>query len=159
MLGRKAPDEGMSMVSRRGVLGGVAALAAVALSGCGGERRKLAEAAQAAAVEIDGVSGAELESEDGANFERALRGTLTLETEDHAAGLAVFDEAMRAIVTVVHDELGEPEAESLRVGWITAVLANGGEITAMELEPDMQAATPRLDRITAGSFYAKYGLG
>ena len=80
MLGRKAPDEGMSMVSRRGVLGGVAALAAVALSGCGGERRKLAEAAQAAAAEIDGVSGAELESEDGANFERALRGTLTLET-------------------------------------------------------------------------------
>lgn len=149
----------MGTVSRRGVLGGAAALAAAALSGCGRDRRRLAASAQQAAAEVEGVAGAELDSEDGANFERFLRGTISLETSDHEAGLAIFDEAMRAIVTVVHDELGEPEAESLRVGGITAVLESGGEITAMELDPDMQAANPRLDRITAGSFYAKYGLG
>ena len=64
----------------------------------------------------------ELELNDGATFERLLGGTVSLGTEDRDDGLAIFDESMRAVVTVVHDELGDAEARSLRVGWITGVL-------------------------------------
>lgn len=146
------------MMSRRGLLGGVAALATAALGGCGIGREKLVTAARDAALEVEGISGAELEMADGANFERLLHGTVSLTAEDHATGLEVFDGAMRAIVAVIHEELDDAEARSLRVGGITGVLTGGEEITPMELDPDLQAANPRLDRITAGSFYEKYGL-
>jgi len=158
MLGAELSDEGMSMVSRRGLLGGALAAAAAVLSGCGRGRAQLVEATEEAASSVEGVSDAALEMADGANFERLLRGTVSLEVEDRAGGIAVFDEAMRGIITVVHEELDEAEAKSLRVGWITGVLPGGEEITPMELGPDLPAANPRRDRITAESFYGKYGL-
>jgi hypothetical protein len=159
MLGREPSDEGMSMVGRRGLLGGAAGMAAALLGGCSGGRKHLVTAAEEAAAGVPGVSGAELEMADGATFERLLRGTVTLEAEDRATGLTVFDEAMRGIITVIHEELDEAEATSLRVGWISGVLAGGEEITPMDLDPDVPAATPRRDRITAESFYATYGIG
>ena len=159
MLGREASDEGMTMVSRRGLLGGAAALAALALGGCGIRSGRLVEAIEEAANEVEGVSATTLELDTGASFGRHLHGTVSLGTGELEEGLAIFDEAMRAIVTVVHSELDEPEATGLRVGGITGVLSDGQELTPMELEPDLQAANPRLDRITAGSFYGRYGLG
>lgn len=146
------------MVGRRGLLGGAVAAAAAMLSGCGTGRKQLVAAAEEAAESVEGVSGVELETDDGANFEQLLRGTVSLEAEDRSAGLTVFDEAMRGIVTLIHQELSEADAKSLRVGWITGVLAGGEEVTPMELGPDMPAANPRRDRITAESFYSKYGL-
>lgn len=147
------------MVSRRGLLGGAAALGTALLGGCGIGREKLVEAVDEAVTGVAGVSAVELEMNGGANFERQLSGTISLEAEDRAAGLAIFDEAMRAVVTVVHEELRDAEARSLRVGWITGVLAGGEELTPFELDPEVQAANPRRDRITAETFYAKYGLG
>lgn len=65
---------------------------------------------------------------------------------------------MRAVITVVHDEFADAEARSLRVGWITGVLDGGEELTPSDLAPDIQAENPHRDRITAESFYARYGL-
>lgn len=161
MLDQELSNEGMIMVSRRGLFSGAAAAAAGAaalLSGCGNGREKLVASVEEAAAGVEGVSGVELEMADGATFERLLRGTVSLEAEDRATGLTVFDEAMRGIITVIHEELDEAEATSLRVGWISGALAGGEEITPMELDPDMPAVNPRRDRITAESFYAKYGL-
>lgn len=146
------------MVSRRGLLAGAAAVATAVLGGCGTGRRKLVDAAEEAAAAVEGVSAVELEMTDGANFERLLRGTVSLEEEDRTAGLVVFDEAMRGIITAVHDTFDEPEARSLRVGYITGVLAGGEELTAMDLGPSIAAENPRPDRITAEAFYSRYGL-
>lgn len=146
------------MVSRRGLLGGALAGAAAMLSGCGRGRAQLVETIEEATASAPGVTEVALEMDGGANFETLLRGTVSLEGEDRAGGIAVFDEAMRAIITVVHEELDKPEAESLRVGWITGVLASGEEITPMDLGPEILAANPRRDRITARAFYSKYGL-
>ncbi|MGO1284373.1 MAG: hypothetical protein ACTHWF_13670 [Brachybacterium sp.] len=146
------------MVNRRGLLGGVAAAAATLLSGCGIGRGDVLAAAEEAAAGVEGVSGAELELADGANFERLLHGTVTLDAEDRASGLAIFDEVMREVVTVIHAELDDPEARSLRVGGITAVLGDGDDLTPLDLEPDVPGENPRRDRVTAESFYEKYGL-
>ncbi|WP_157773501.1 hypothetical protein [Brachybacterium vulturis] len=146
------------MVSRRGLLGGAAAVATAVLSGCGVGRKRLVAATEEAAAGVEGVSDVALERSDGANFERLLHGTVSLETADRTTGLAVFDEAMRAIVTVVHAELDDQEARSLRVGGVAGVLDGGEVLTPMDLDPDMSIPNPRLDRVTAGSFYEKYGL-
>lgn len=133
-------------------------MATAVLSGCGVERRRLVAATEEAATGVEGVTDVALEMRDGANFERLLHGTVSLAATDRATGLAGFDEAMRAIVTVIHSELEDQEARSLRVGGITGVLDGGEELTPMELDPDMSIPNPRLDRVTAGSFYEKYGL-
>jgi len=158
MLGPEPKDEGMSMVSRRGLVGGAAALATALLGGCGFGRDALVANLEEAVSEVEGVTEATLELKDGANFERLLAGTVSLGTQDREDALAIFDDAMRAVVTVVHDELGDAEARSVRVGGITGVMDGGEELTPFDLDPDVQAANPRRDRITAESFYAKYGL-
>lgn len=146
------------MVSRRGLLGGAAAAAATLLSGCGIGRSDLLTATEEAAAGVEGVSGAELELADGATFERLLLGTVTLDAEDRASGLTIFDEVMREVVTAIHAELEEAEARSLRVGGITAILGDGDELTPLDLDPDLPGENPRRDRVTAESFYEKYGL-
>lgn len=146
------------MVSRRGLLGGAAAAAAALLSGCGIGRRNLLAATEEAAAGVEGVTGVELELADGANFERLLHGTVSLEAEDRDSGLVLFDQVMREVVTVIHAELDDPEARSLRVGGITAMLGDGDELTPLDLDPDMPGENPRRDRVTAESFYGKYGL-
>lgn len=141
------------------MLGGAAAVGTVVLGGCSLLRKDISGPAAAAAAAVDGVASVQLERALGATFERILRGTIDLETSDRVTGLAVFDDAMRAIITVIHDELDEETATRMRVGGVTAVLQGGAELTPMDLGPDMVTANPRHDRITAGSFYRKYGLG
>ncbi|WP_193104156.1 hypothetical protein [Brachybacterium sp. FME24] len=145
-------------MNRRGLLGGVAALATVALSSCGNGLNDLAENAAEAANGVDGIASAQLELSRGANFERLLHGTLSLDAADRGAGLTVYDEAMRQIVTVIHDEVDAETATGLRVGGVAAALAGGDEMTPLDLDPDMPTSDPRLDRVTAGAFYGKYGL-
>jgi hypothetical protein len=161
MLGCESRDEGMSMVSRRGVLGGVAAAAAMVLSGCGRLMRgkDVSTEAEEAAAAVDGVVSVELEQKAGANFERLLTGTVSLETEDREAGIEVYDEAMRAVITVIHDELDDAEARTLRVGGVSAVLADGTELDVFVLDPATKGEDPRIDQITARSLYSRYGLG
>lgn len=147
----------MSTVSRRGVLGGVAALAMALLSRCGRGGDALVARIEEAVSDVEGVVDVDLELNDGANFERLLGGTISLGTAERDAGLSLFDESMRAVITVVHDGLADAEARSLRVGWITGVLDGGEELTPSDLDPDIQAENPRRDRITVESFDARYG--
>lgn len=70
----------------------------------------------------------------------------------------MYDEAMRATVTVIHDQLDAPTASGLKVGGVSAVLDGGAELTPLDLDPDMPTPDPRLDRVTAESFYEKYGV-
>jgi len=123
------------------------------------ELRGAAHQVAGRATAVDGVSSAELTIADGATFERLLSGTVSLAAGDRAGGLETFDEAMRGIVTTLHAELEDAEARSLRVGGITGILDGGEELTPLDLDPDVVAATPRLDRVTAESFYGRYGLG
>lgn len=158
MLGPEPRDEGMSMVSRRGALGAAAA-AALALSGCGLRGRDVSAEAQEAAAAVDGVTAAALEQTTGSRFQRLLRGRIEIAESGHEAGLAVYDDAMRAVVTVLHDRLDDETARRMHVGGITGVLADGAELDALELDPDMPVEDPRLDRVSADTFYARYGLG
>jgi len=82
MLGCESRDEGMSMVSRRGVLCGVAAAAAMVLSGCGRLMRgkDVSTEAEEAAAAVDGAASVELEQKAGANFERLLTDRITAES-------------------------------------------------------------------------------
>lgn len=146
------------MVSRRGALGGIAAAAAMMLSGCSLTGKDVSAEAQEAAAAVDGVTSAALEQSAGANFERLLHGHLELAAEGRAAGIAVYDEAMRAIVTVIHDRLDDSEARTLRVGGVVAMCADGTELDAFDLDPDMPGEDPRLDQVHAGAFYGRYGL-
>lgn len=147
------------MMSRRGVVGAGAAVAAMLLSSCGIGRKDLGELTTAAASEVEGISSVELEAAGGANFERILRGTITLAAPDRSSALGAFDEAMRQIVTVIHGQ-GDAETDrTVRVGGVVGLLPDGGELDALDLDPDMPTADPRLDRVTAGSFYEKYELG
>ena len=151
-------DEGMSMVSRRGALGGIAAAAAIMLSGCGLGGKDVSRRAQEAAEAVDGVTSATLEQKRGANFETLLHGLVEISASSRDAGFLVYDEAMRAIVTVIHDRLDDFEARSLRVGGILAQLADGTELDAFMLDPEMLGEDPRLDEVNAGAFYTRYGL-
>lgn len=145
------------MVSRRSALSGGATAMALLLSGCGAGRKVAARAADAAA-DVPGVASASLEQSQGANFEKLLHGQVVLDASDRATGMAVFDEAMRAIITVIHKELDAPTASGMRVGGIMGLLADGQELTALALGPDMPVEEPRLDRVTAGAFFEKYGV-
>ena len=159
MLGAEQTDEGTGMLSRRGALGGIAAAAETVLGGCGLRGEDVSAEAQEAAAAVGGVTSAALEQEVGSRFQRLLRGRIEIAESGREAGLAVYDEAMRAVVTVVHDRLDAETARRMQVGGITGVLADGTELDALELDPDMPVEDPRLDRVSAGAFYARYGLG
>lgn len=158
MLGIEWIDEGMSMVSRRGALGGAAAAAAMMLSGCGLSGKDVSAEAQEAAAAVDGVTSAVLEQKLGSRFQSLLRGRLEIAESRREAGLAVYDEAMRAVVTVIHDRLDDETARRMQVGGIIGVLAEGVELDALDLDPEMPVEDPRLDRVSAGAFYGRYGL-
>ena len=147
------------MLSRRGALGGLAAAATMVLSACGVGSKDVSAEAQEAAAAVDGVTSAALEQEVGSRFQRLLRGRIEIAESGREAGLAVYDEAMRAVVTVVHDRLDAETAQRMQVGGITGMLADGTELDALDLDPDMPVEDPRLDRVSAGAFYARYGLG
>lgn len=147
------------MVSRRGALGGIAAAAAMMLSGCSPAGKDVSADAQEAAAAVDGVTSATLEQGLGSRFERYLRGRIEIAESGREAGLAVYDEAMRAIVTVIHDGLDDETARRMQVGGIRGVLTEGTELDALDLDPDMPVEDPRLDRVSADTFYARYGLG
>ena len=141
--------------SRRSIGRVVLAVAAAALSGCGIGPADLASQIARRVRDVDGVSEVDLRSGRGADFGSYVAGTLTLDADDHAAGLETFDRALREAVMVLHEE----GADDTVIGGITGVLHGGEEITPLELNPTFPTSDHRLDNIIASSLYERYGLG
>lgn len=141
-------------MSRRGILGGVGALAAAALTGCSVLRKDRAELITEAVLEIPGVTGASLRTGTNNRFLQYVAGDVEIDADSRSAGLATYDEAIRAAVTILHDR----EEDTTVIGGITGRMADGIELTPLELDPDFPSDSQRLDGITARILYSRYGL-
>lgn len=146
------------MVSRRGALGSLTGAVTLVLSGCLVAGKDVSDEAAEAAAAVEGVESAELERIVNNSFSKALRGTVVLETSEREVGVRVFDDAMRAIVSVIADQLDGDAASAMKVGGIVARLSGGEELDVLELDPDMPTENPRVDRVSAGAFFEKYGI-
>lgn len=142
------------MLSRRGILGGVGALVAAALTGCSVLRKDRAELITEEVSSIDGVSGAKLKTGRDNRFHAYVVGTVDIDAASSAAGFRVYDEVMRTAVTVLH-ERDEPE---VKVGGLNGRLPDGTEITAVELDPEMPTEDFPLELDSAESLFPRYGL-
>lgn len=140
------------MMSRRTLAGAAAAGVGLLLSACG--RRSIDAEVTSAIESVEGVGGTKLESGRTSRFGDAIRGTLSITTGDETAGTEIFDQAMRAAVTTLHDR-GQHE---IIVGGITGVLENGNELTPLALDPEFPTDDHRLEYVTASSLYHRYGL-
>ncbi|ATG55409.1 hypothetical protein CFK41_11995 [Brachybacterium ginsengisoli] len=147
------------MVSRRGALGSLTGAVTLVLSGCLVGGKDVSDEAAEAAAAVEGVESAELERFVNNSFSTALRGTVELGTTEREVGVHVFDDAMRAIISVIADELDGDAASGLKVGGIVARLGDGQQLDVLELDPDMPTENPRADRVSAGAFFEKYGIG
>lgn len=155
MLALVAIGQGESTVmSRRGILGGVGALAAAALTGCSVLRKDRAELITEEVSSIDGVSGAKLRTGRDNRFHTYVVGTVDIDSASSAEGFRVYDEVMRAAVTVLH-ERDEPE---VKVGGLNGRLPDGTEITAVGLDPEMPTEDFPLELVSAESLFPRYGL-
>lgn len=141
-------------MSRRGALGSVGALAAAAMTGCSALRKDRAELITQAVLELPGVASATLRTGTNSRFLPYVAGVVEIDADSHAAGLEVYDEVIRAAVTILHGR-GE---DTTVIGGITGRIPDGTELTAMELDPDFPSDTRRLDGITARILYSRYGL-
>lgn len=142
------------MLSRRGILGGVGALVAAAITGCSALRKDRAELITEEVSSIDGVSGAKLKTGRDNRFHTYVVGTVDIDAASSAAGFRVYDEVMRTAVTVLH-ERDEPE---VKVGGLNGRLPDGTEITAVELDPEMPTEDFPLELVSAESLFPRYGL-
>lgn len=141
-------------MSRRGILGGVGALAAAALTGCSVLRKDRAELITEAVLEIPGVTGASLRTGTNNRFLQYVAGDVAIDATSASTGLGIYDDVMRTAVTILH-ERDEPDT---RVGGITGRLPDGTELTALELHPEFPTEDHRLDYVGASSLYSRYGL-
>lgn len=139
---------------RRGVLATLGAGAAVLLGGCMPWRRSLEAAIRAAVEEVPGVTGSALRYTTGAEFSRLVAGTIRLAPTTEGEALDVYDLAMRAVVTVLHDR-DEPD---IVIGGVTGEAADGTTFDPLRLDPEFPTSQHRLDYVSARSLYARYGL-
>lgn len=138
-------------MSRRGILGGAAALAAATLAACGSSN-DVQDACIAAAEQVDGVKSCDLGFVSGATFEKAMRGAITTDADSRSAAVDVFGRAMEAIAGTAVTE-GDAESERNRVvGAVTALTAEGEELTVWDLRPDLQSSKGRLDAVLVSDF-------
>lgn len=147
-------DRGGTVMTRRGVFGAVGALAAAALTGCGGGGggKALQAALNEAAGSVDGVDSTNLELVSGANFEKALRGSISTSAGSRTQAVDVFGQAMSAIATAAVEQ-GDAEVERNRVvGAVTALTSDGEELSIWDLRPDLQSSKGRLDAVTIADF-------
>ncbi|MCS6712305.1 hypothetical protein JSY14_09845 [Brachybacterium sp. EF45031] len=141
------------MVARRTLMGAALAGAGLVLASCG-RGPALGPAVGEAMEDVEGVSGADLESGRDNRFRMSVTGTVSLDATDETTGLAIYDEAMRAAVTLLHDR-GE---DDVVVGGITGVLSEVTELDALALDPEFPSEDHRLMYVTASSLYGRYGL-
>ena len=107
-------------------------------------------------LEVEGVDGCELDSSISGTFQRLLHGRIDLGSDDREVAFEIYDEAMRAVVTTLHD--GDGDDGNITVGGIMGFLAGVEEFTARDLEPDMAVEDYRLEQVGASALYARYGL-
>lgn len=146
------------MLSRRAAVIGLATGAAVALSGCRVGAADITMAVGEAARAVPGVSSAGFSQALSITFRTELNGSISLATEDRAAGVGIFDEAMRAVITSIHSELPDESGKALLIGGITGgIERRANPLTLLDLLPE-QSGTTDVSGVTAGSLYARYGI-
>lgn len=138
---------------RRTAISALLASAGLLLSACGREQ-DLGDAVARSVQGVHGVADVDLAFRVNSRFGRSLTGSVLIEAEDVRTGTAIYDEAMRAVVTLLH-ERGE---DDVIVGGIRGVLRNGSELDALVLDPELPTAEHRLMYVTASSLYPRYGL-
>lgn len=141
-------------IGRRAVLLGAGTAVASLLAGCSGSRRT--RRVTEAVLEVEGVDGCELDSSISGTFQRLLHGRIDLGSDDRDVAFEIYDEAMRAVVTTLHD--GDGDDGNITVGGIMGFIGGAEEFTVRGLDPDMPVEDYRLDRVTASTLYARYGL-
>lgn len=129
-------------------------LAVGPLTGCGGSGR--VRRVTTAVLEVEGVAGCEIESGMNGTFRRLLHGRIDLGPEERRDAFTIYDDAMRAVVTTLHE--GDETEGNISVGGIMGFLAGVEEFTARDLEPDMAVEDYRLEQVGASALYARYGL-
>lgn len=154
-------------MSRRGILGGTLALGAAALSGCSLLRGDLGKKCAEAAEGVDGVTDARLTAAADGGFSRYLSGTVRIDAEGEQL-LHVFDEALRAIITTIHDFNRDEQPGDRRVDGVTGVGTGGDEVRIADLigeQPEAEGSVwPTSDGekkkrpVTASTLYGRYGL-
>lgn len=124
------------------------------LAGCGGSGR--VRRVTTAVLEIEGVAGCEIESGTNGTFRRLLHGRIDLAAGERGDVFTIYDEAMRAVVTTLHE--GEEAEGNISVGGIMGYVAGAEEFTVRDLDPDMHDEDYRLEQVAASTLYARYGL-
>lgn len=140
-------------MSRRGALGGLAALSAAALSACGRGRDDLGARLEDAVGGVDGVTSSALEEVSRDLGAGGVAGTIESDAADAAAVLPVFDAAMEQLVRVLVDERAEPGR--YLVDTVSARAADGSVVPAHALVEGFAST----DELRAETFIEKYGLG
>lgn len=146
------------VLPRRVVLGALVGAAMLGASGCGFDDRRLVRACEEAVAAVDVVRAVEFEARTGAEFKQSLVGVIELDAAGRSEVIAAYDRAMRAFVTVIHDEYDDLAGDRV-MGAVVGRGTDGAEIdprVLLTLKPGEQM--PRLDAIAASSFYARYGL-
>lgn len=139
---------------RRGVLATLGAGATMLLGACIPGRRNPAAAIRAEVEDVTGVTGCSIRYDTGPEFSRLVAGTIGLAATAEAEALGVYDRAMRAVVTVLHDR-GEPD---IVIGGVIGRTPDGMAFDPLRLDPEFPTADHRLDYVSAESLYARYGL-
>lgn len=146
-------------ITRRGLLGLGAAAGLAAVGGCA-LLPNLGKRCTRAAEKVDRVVSANLETSVGGTFQSYLNGVIVLDAAGAADVLAVFDEAMRAVVTTIHRVEGPERGVHRRIGWITGYGSDGTEVDPTALAPGQPPASPgNREYFGASLLYERYGLG
>lgn len=138
-------------VSRRGVLGGLAAISAAVLGACG--RGGLEARLNDAVGGVDGVTSSALEEVSRDLGAGGVAGVIETDAAGAAAVVPVFDAAMEQLVRVLIDERAEPGRYLLDT--VSARAMDGSIVLAHELAEGFSST----DELRAATFIEKYGLG
>lgn len=135
------------MVSRRGLVAGAASMGAVLLGGCGpgSLQRRVNRAAEA----VEGVQSSDLSVDVGGTFESRISGEIRCSVPEDELE-PVFDEAWRAVVTILHDA----DEGSRDVRRIVAFGHDGSD-----LGPTMWIPEEERNSVVIADFYDRYELG
>lgn len=121
-------------------------------------RAQLAERARRAVGEVDGVRSVQLVLTRTGSFRTTLQGEIALEATERAEALCVYDAAMGAVVSLLHEAELAPWGPEVGIGAIRGLLPTGDELTGKDIAPRLPGRGVPLPEITAGAFASRYGL-
>lgn len=131
---------------RRGLLSGAAAAGAMLLSGCGPMSRE--SRVNRAAEKIDGVDSSQLSVGTGGTLGPQISGEVRCAVDEAELG-AVFDEAWKAVVTLLHDA----DDGARKVQGVRAISDDGAIIG-----PETWLPKGHSGYVAIFDFYERYGL-